>query len=79
VPLWRDGAGQRLSKREAAEGLAGARQRGLDAAAVIGELAASVGLVPPGVRISARELLSGIDAAALRAISDSASRQPTNS
>ncbi len=79
VPLWRDGAGQRLSKREAAEGLAGARQRGLDAAAVIGELAASVGLVPPGVRISARELLSGIDAAALRAISDSGSRQPTNS
>jgi glutamyl-tRNA synthetase len=66
VPLWRDGQGQRLSKREAAEGLAGARQRGLDGAAVIGELAASVGLLPAGVRISARELLSGLDAARLR-------------
>lgn len=67
VPLWRDREGQRLSKREAAEGLAGARCRGLDAAAVIGELAASLGLVPPGVRISAHELLSSIDAARLRA------------
>jgi glutamyl-tRNA synthetase len=67
VPLWRDGQGQRLSKREAAEGLGGARSRGLDAAAVIGELAASLALVPPGVRISARELLSDIDAARLRA------------
>jgi glutamyl-tRNA synthetase len=67
VPLWRDGTGQRLSKREDAEGLVAARCRGLDAAGVIGELAASLGLVPPGVRISARELLSGIDAAGLRA------------
>jgi glutamyl-tRNA synthetase len=79
VPLWRDGAGQRLSKREAAEGLVGARERGLDAAAVIGELAASLGLVAPGVRISARELLSGIDAADLQALAGSDSRQPTNS
>lgn len=57
VPLWRDGAGQRLSKREGAEGLAGYRQRGLDGAAVIGDLAASLGLLETGSRLSAGELL----------------------
>ncbi|MCP9926288.1 tRNA glutamyl-Q(34) synthetase GluQRS [Cyanobium sp. CH-040] len=57
LPLWRDAAGRRLSKREAGEGLAGLRQRGLDAAGVIGALAASAGLVPPGSRLSAAELL----------------------
>ncbi|WP_083891447.1 tRNA glutamyl-Q(34) synthetase GluQRS [Cyanobium gracile] len=56
VPLWRDGQGERLSKREGAEGLAGMRRRGLDAPGVIGDLAASLGLVPPGSRLSAREL-----------------------
>jgi glutamyl-tRNA synthetase len=56
VPLWHDGAGHRLSKREAAEGLAAYRARGLDAPAVIGELAASLALVPPGSRLSADEL-----------------------
>ncbi len=58
VPLWRDFEGRRLSKRESAEGVAGFRARGLDAAAVVGELAASVGLVPPGSRLSAAELLA---------------------
>jgi glutamyl-tRNA synthetase len=57
VPLCRDAQGQRLSKREGAEGLAGMRQRGLDGAAVIGELAASAGLMPAGSRLSAAELL----------------------
>ncbi|MCP9883162.1 tRNA glutamyl-Q(34) synthetase GluQRS [Cyanobium sp. Alchichica 3B3-8F6] len=57
VPLWRDAEGRRLSKREGAEGLDGYRQRGLDAAAVLGELAASAALVPPGSRLSAAELL----------------------
>jgi glutamyl-tRNA synthetase len=57
VPLWRDTGGRRLSKREGAEGLDGYRQRGLDAAAVVGELAASAALVPPGSRLSAAELL----------------------
>lgn len=56
-PLWRDGAGRRLSKREGAEGLDGYLQRGLDAAAVVGHLAASAGLVPAGSRLSAAELL----------------------
>jgi glutamyl-tRNA synthetase len=67
VPLWRDGEGQRLSKRDDAEGLDLWRSRGLDAAAVIGALAASLGLVPQGTRLSARELLAGIDSARLRA------------
>ena len=56
VPLWRDPQGQRLSKRAAAEGLEGLRQGGSDGAAVIGLLAASLGLVPGGSRLSAREL-----------------------
>lgn len=60
VPLWRDGAGRRLSKREASEGLPGLRRAGLDAAAVIGQLAASVGLVPVGSRLSAAELLQSL-------------------
>jgi glutamyl-tRNA synthetase len=60
VPLWRDDEGRRLSKREGAEGLDGYRQRGLDAAAVVGELAASAALVPPGSRLSAAELLQAL-------------------
>ena len=60
VPLWRDGQGERLSKREGSEGLAGLRGRGLDAPGVIGALAASLGLVAPGSRISARELADGL-------------------
>ncbi|MFM7267309.1 MAG: tRNA glutamyl-Q(34) synthetase GluQRS [Cyanobium sp.] len=61
VPLWRDGQGQRLSKREASEGLAGLRARGLDAAGVVGDLAASLALVPPGSRLSAHELLASLN------------------
>lgn len=57
LPLWCDSQGQRLSKRQGAEGLAGLRLRGLDAAGVIGALAASAGLVAPGARLSAVELL----------------------
>jgi glutamyl-tRNA synthetase len=60
VPLWRDAQGNRLSKREAAEGLEGLRRQGRDAASVIGELAASVGLVPPASRLSAAELLQSL-------------------
>lgn len=58
VPLWRDGHGHRLSKRDGAEGLAGYRQRGWDAATVVGELASSLHLVPAGSRLSAGELLA---------------------
>ena len=58
VPLWHGGDGQRLSKRRAAEGLQGYRDRGYDAAAVVGELAASLHLVEKGERLSATELLA---------------------
>ena len=60
VPLWRDVHGHRLSKRDGAEGLTGWRQAGLDAPGVIGELAASLALVPPRTRISAEELLQDL-------------------
>ena len=39
------------------EGLEGYRARGLDGPAVVGELAASLALVPPGSRLSAAELV----------------------
>jgi glutamyl-tRNA synthetase len=61
IPLWREADGRRLSKRSAAEGLMVYQQRGMDAAAVVGTLASSVGLVPEGSRLSARELLASID------------------
>lgn len=77
VPLWRDGAGRRLSKREGAEGLDGYRQRGLDAAAVIGELAASLELVPAGSRLSAAELAAAVDGASLdRALGSTSAAVP---
>jgi glutamyl-tRNA synthetase len=57
TPLWRDGAGERLSKRQGGTGLADLRARGLDAAAVLGLLAASLDLVPPATRLSSTELL----------------------
>ena len=70
LPLWCDSSGQRLSKRDGAEGIAGYRQQGRDAAAVVGELAASALLVPPGSRLSAEELVAELSlerfAAALR-------------
>ena len=56
VPLWRQDGGQRLAKREGSEGLQALRDQGLDAAAVIGHLAASLQLVPAGSRLSAQEL-----------------------
>jgi glutamyl-tRNA synthetase len=61
-----DNAGQRLSKREGAAGLEPLRQRGLDAAAVVGMLAASLDLVPPGARLSAEELQQQWSLEALR-------------
>lgn len=67
VPLWLDGEGRRISKREGAQGLEGYRQAGLDAPGVIGFLAASLGLVELGSRLSARELLEGLDQPTLEA------------
>ena len=57
VPLLRDQHGQKLSKREASTGLAPLRDAGLDAAAVTGQLAASLSLLEPGARLSTQELL----------------------
>jgi glutamyl-tRNA synthetase len=60
IPLWCEADGRRLSKRSAAEGLMAYQQGGMDAAAVVGALASSVGLVPEGSRLSARELLASV-------------------
>ncbi|MFQ6537924.1 MULTISPECIES: tRNA glutamyl-Q(34) synthetase GluQRS [Aphanothece] len=69
VPLWREpGTGRRLSKRDGAEGLAGYRQRGLDAPGVIGVLAASAALVPPGSRLSAAELVQNLSPGGLQRV-----------
>ncbi|MEB3265794.1 MAG: tRNA glutamyl-Q(34) synthetase GluQRS [Cyanobacteriota bacterium] len=57
LPVWRDQSGRRLSKRDAAEGLAAWRQRGAGPCEVIGALAASAGLVAKGTRITAADLL----------------------
>jgi len=66
LPLWHDAAGQRLSKREQAAGLEPLRQQGLDGPAVVGVLAASLGLVPPGSRLSTLELQQQWSLEALR-------------
>lgn len=57
VPLLLDASGQKLSKRDHATGLSSLRDRGEAAAQVIGQLAASLGLVSPACAISAEELL----------------------
>ena len=56
-PLLRDASGQKLSKREASSGLEPLRAEGMDAAAVIGRLAAGLQLLEPSARLSATELL----------------------
>ena len=61
IPLWREADGRRLSKRSAAEGLVAYQQKGMDAAAVVGTLASSLGLVPEGSQLSASELLASIN------------------
>ena len=59
-PLLYNSEGQKLSKRDASTGLDVARSKGEDAAHVIGQLAAGLGLVPRGTRLSTQELLSEI-------------------
>jgi glutamyl-tRNA synthetase len=60
VPVLCDAQGSRLSKRVASEGLEALRREGFDAPAVIGRLAASIGWVRCGERLSARELLEEV-------------------
>lgn len=57
VPLWQQASGERLAKRQGAEGLAAWRNEGLSAPEVIGRLAGSLGLVPLHSALSARELV----------------------
>ena len=57
VPLLCDSSGQKLSKRDHATGLSSLRDRGEAAAQVIGQLAASLGLMSSMCAISAEELL----------------------
>jgi len=66
LPLWRDGEGRRLSKREGGVGLASLQEQGLDAPAVVGWMASQLQLVPVGTRISCAELLQAVDLLALR-------------
>ncbi len=60
VPLLCDSSGQKLSKRDHATGLGLLRDRGEAAAQVIGQLAASLGLVTTTCEISAEELLEDL-------------------
>ena len=57
VPLLCGSSGQKLSKRDHANGLSSLRDRGEAAAQVIGQLAVPLGLVSPTNAISAEELL----------------------
>ena len=66
-PLLLDRHGQRLAKRAGAMGVEALRQAGWDAPAVVGALAASVGLLDGRQRLSAAELLSGLDLPRLQA------------
>jgi glutamyl-tRNA synthetase len=57
VPLLCDSSGRKLSKRNHASGLDPLRDQGEASEQVVGTLAASLGLVPPGSSLSALELL----------------------
>jgi glutamyl-tRNA synthetase len=60
VPLMRDEAGNRLSKRDGAESIAALRARGMTPERLCGQLAASLGLCPPDTQISAQGLLQAL-------------------
>jgi len=67
-PLLLDPHGQRLAKRAGAMGVEALRQTGRDAPAVVGALAASIGLLDGGQsRLSAAELLGELDLPRLEA------------
>lgn len=56
VPLWLDSSGQRFSKRIQSAGLAPLRANGVTPARLVGQLAASCGLVEPGDALSPAQL-----------------------
>jgi glutamyl-tRNA synthetase len=59
VPLVLTPAGDRLAKRSRPVSIADLRQRGVSADVIIGALAASANLIPPGQRAAARDLVAG--------------------
>ena len=61
VPLMNGAGGMRLAKRDGADGVERRRAQGRTAAQVVGELAASLGLVPAGAQLTAGELLRSVD------------------
>ena len=61
VPLMRDGDGRRMSKRFGSTTIEGFRAGGGDARQLVGELAASLGLVESGASLTPRDLLSMYD------------------
>ncbi len=56
IPLMLDAGGKRLSKRQQSEGLEPLRAAGVMSSQVVGQLAASCGLVEPGMHIDAKTL-----------------------
>jgi glutamyl-tRNA synthetase len=65
VPLVVGEDGARLAKRHGALSVGELRERGADPRAVVGLLAASAGLAPPGARASPDELVAGFSLARL--------------
>lgn len=77
VPLLRDASGARMSKRDGAESLAALRARGATPAAIIGQLAASLGLCAADDQMSAAELLRALTPEAFaRTLRAQAARDP---
>lgn len=66
LPLVVDAGGARLAKRQGAVGLAPSQQQGYTPARVVGALAASAGLAPPGTLTTAHELLASFAPAKLK-------------
>jgi len=58
VPLMHDEAGERMSKRNRSESLQALREAGWTPERVVGRLAASLGIAPPGAELSTTELLA---------------------
>ncbi len=65
VPLVVDAQGARLAKREQAAGVGALSEAGVSPERVVGALAASCGLCPPGETLSVRELLASFDSSRL--------------
>jgi glutamyl-tRNA synthetase len=66
VPLTVEPGGRKLSKRDRAHSLAVERDKGRSAAAVVGALAAEVGLAAPGCECTPAELLRSLTLVTLR-------------